>query len=413
LGWRRLSDPPAARDGNGVAKWDAVWGTFDQLLSWRDLAAHPVGDVAVLPITDHRGSIVGAVESDAGGTTLRACADYTPMGRVATLDPTDDDAETCREEDNPGTRCAHPVGMPFGFAGAWRSEATGLVYMRFRWYSPTLAQFLTPDPMGEVDSWNLYAYVGGDPINRWDPWGLDASSMANAALDGKALVDPSNTGAPVDHGGEPPPPEQSWHSMMPGVGPGHGGPRPPGRMPPPDPRTFPGPDVPRPPMTEPIPLRPVPIAEPPTTSSRVLWCFAAPVNLAICLAAFIPASEAIVDPPADAVPLEAGPASEPAGPGASLRELKDVQWGTYCRTGCEDIAQKIKSAIGGKIYRLNPALPGGRFLGPRNGKWTDWQYHEVVVKDGRVYDTMTGPEGVEIDEFKQQWEYADDIDFGF
>jgi YD repeat-containing protein len=27
----------AARDGNGVAKWDAVWGTLDQLLSWRDL----------------------------------------------------------------------------------------------------------------------------------------------------------------------------------------------------------------------------------------------------------------------------------------------------------------------------------------------------------------------------------------
>jgi YD repeat-containing protein len=126
----------AARDGNGVAKWDAVWGTLDQLLSWRDLAAHPVGDVAVLPITDHRGSVVGAVESDAGGTTLLAAADYTPMGRVASLDPTDDDAETCREDGNLGTRCAHPGGMPFGFAGAWRSEATGLVYMRFRWYSP-------------------------------------------------------------------------------------------------------------------------------------------------------------------------------------------------------------------------------------------------------------------------------------
>jgi RHS repeat-associated protein len=132
----------------------------------------------MLPITDHRGSIVGAVESDAGGTTLLAGADYTPMGRVATLDPTDDDAETCREEGNPGTRCAHPGGMPFGFAGAWRSEATGLVYMRFRWYSPTLAQFLTPDPMGEVDSWNLYAYVSGDPINRWDPWGLESTQTA-------------------------------------------------------------------------------------------------------------------------------------------------------------------------------------------------------------------------------------------
>jgi len=65
-----------------------------------------------------------------------------------------------------------------------------------RWYSPALGQFLTPDPLGEVDGWNLHAYVDGDPINRWDPWGLDASSMANAVLDGESSL---------DSGGEPPP----------------------------------------------------------------------------------------------------------------------------------------------------------------------------------------------------------------
>jgi RHS repeat-associated protein len=171
-----------AFDGAGLAKWDAVWGELDQLLAFRDRSAHPAGDVTVLPITDHRNSVVGAVASDASGTTLLAGADYTPMGRVVTLDPADDDTETCREAGHPGTRCPHPGDMPFGFAGAWRSEATGLVYMRFRWYSPALGQFLTPDPMGEVDGWNLYAYVGGDPINRWDPWGLDASAFADAAL---------------------------------------------------------------------------------------------------------------------------------------------------------------------------------------------------------------------------------------
>jgi RHS repeat-associated protein len=175
-----------AFDGAGLAKWDAVWGELDQLLAFRDRSAHPAGDVTVLPITDHRNSVVGAVASDASGTTLLAGADYTPMGRVVTLDPADDDTETCREAGHPGTRCPHPGDMPFGFAGAWRSEATGLVYMRFRWYSPALGQFLTPDPMGEVDGWNLYAYVGGDPINRWDPWGLDASAFADAALRGVA-----------------------------------------------------------------------------------------------------------------------------------------------------------------------------------------------------------------------------------
>jgi hypothetical protein len=93
--------------------------------------------------------------------------------------------------------------------------------------------------------------------------------------------------------------------------------------------------------------------------------------------------------------------------------LDDVPWGTYCRTGCEHVAKRIQAAIGGEIHRIEPGLPGGRFLGPRGGTWTDWQYHEVVVKDGRVYDVLTGPDGLLISEFKKLWEYADDINFGF
>lgn len=37
----------------------------------------------------------------------------------------------------------------------------------------------------------------------------------------------------------------------------------------------------------------------------------------------------------------------------------------------------------------------------------------MVVRDGRVYDAMTGPNGMKIDDFKKQWEAADAIDFGF
>jgi RHS repeat-associated protein len=49
--------------------------------------------------------------------------------------------------------------------------ATGLVYARARWYDPQTGTFLSPDPMGYVDSSNLYAFAGGDPINRRDPDG--------------------------------------------------------------------------------------------------------------------------------------------------------------------------------------------------------------------------------------------------
>jgi hypothetical protein len=37
----------------------------------------------------------------------------------------------------------------------------------------------------------------------------------------------------------------------------------------------------------------------------------------------------------------------------------------------------------------------------------------VVVKDGMVYDALTGPTGMAISAYKQRWEYADALTFGF
>ncbi len=62
--------------------------------------------------------------------------------------------------------------FPFAFNTAWRSPVTGLSYMRNRWYSAELGQFLSTDPLGHVDSFNMYSFGAFDPINRWDPWGL-------------------------------------------------------------------------------------------------------------------------------------------------------------------------------------------------------------------------------------------------
>ena len=48
----------------------------------------------------------------------------------------------------------------------------GLVYARNRFYDPATGNFLSADPMGNVDSANLYAFGGGDPVNGRDPTGL-------------------------------------------------------------------------------------------------------------------------------------------------------------------------------------------------------------------------------------------------
>jgi hypothetical protein len=45
------------------------------------------------------------------------------------------------------------------------------MYARARWYDPGTGSFLSPDPMGYVDSSNLYAFAGGDPVNARDPRG--------------------------------------------------------------------------------------------------------------------------------------------------------------------------------------------------------------------------------------------------
>jgi len=47
-----------------------------------------------------------------------------------------------------------------------------LWYYKARVNEPQLGRFLQTDPIGYVDSPNLYNYVLGDPINLIDPLGL-------------------------------------------------------------------------------------------------------------------------------------------------------------------------------------------------------------------------------------------------
>jgi RHS repeat-associated protein len=51
---------------------------------------------------------------------------------------------------------------------------SGLYYYRARMYSPTLGRFVQVDPIGFGGGDNLYAYVGNDPLNNTDQFGLRA-----------------------------------------------------------------------------------------------------------------------------------------------------------------------------------------------------------------------------------------------
>jgi len=58
------------------------------------------------------------------------------------------------------------------FQGLWTDPVSGLSYARNRWYDARTASWLSEDPMGAVDSPNLYAFVGWGPQAGTDPMGL-------------------------------------------------------------------------------------------------------------------------------------------------------------------------------------------------------------------------------------------------
>jgi len=57
------------------------------------------------------------------------------------------------------------------FQGLWTDPVTGIAYARNRWYDARTASWLSEDPMGAVDSPNLYAFVGWGPHMYTDPYG--------------------------------------------------------------------------------------------------------------------------------------------------------------------------------------------------------------------------------------------------
>lgn len=134
-----------------VQRWYAYGLGPNAVLNQMNVAAA----TRVTLVPDILGSIVGSLDSDA---TSPSKVGYLPYGKSASAGP-------------------------FGFTGQRiDTEIGGLYYYRARHYAPALGRFTQVDPAGYGDGPLLYAYVGNDPLNLVDPFGLERGSSSGSSV---------------------------------------------------------------------------------------------------------------------------------------------------------------------------------------------------------------------------------------
>jgi len=125
-----------------IQRWYAYGLGSNDVLNQINVAA---GTRATL-IPDIQGSVIASLDSGSGALSKIG---YLPYGKSAS------------------------ASGSFGYTGQRIDpETNGLYYYRARHYSPALGRFTQPDTIGYSGGSNLYAYVGNDPLNLLDPFGL-------------------------------------------------------------------------------------------------------------------------------------------------------------------------------------------------------------------------------------------------
>ncbi|RYE51708.1 MAG: RHS repeat-associated core domain-containing protein, partial [Hyphomicrobiales bacterium] len=125
-----------------------------------------------------------AVAYDGSGTSTRNWQLADERGSVIGLSGSTGAVSTINTYDDYGVPASGNVGR-FQYTGQqWLPEA-GAYHYRARTYLPQVGRFLQTDPIGYAAGMNLYAYVGGDPVNSRDPLGLDEDPVE---LEGGVVV---------------------------------------------------------------------------------------------------------------------------------------------------------------------------------------------------------------------------------
>jgi RHS repeat-associated protein len=153
-----------------------------------------VGTAWVLTVRGAGGLPVASITPSSSGTaTVAAYYHHDVMGStVAATEPGYSGAAAVFTYSEFGVPGAGSGGvLQYTYAGYRYDPETGLYYVHARYYNPNLGRFLQTDPIGTAGGANLYAYVGNDPINLFDPTGLSALETGNDS-NGFAVSSPQN-----------------------------------------------------------------------------------------------------------------------------------------------------------------------------------------------------------------------------
>lgn len=109
-------------------------------------------DPVQMVMSDGGGNICGLVSAQDGRVSARY--EFGPFGELL--------------------RASGPMAraIPLGWSSKYLDSETDLVYYGQRYYSPSTGRWLSRDPIEEDGGLNLYGFVGNDPVNRIDAWGL-------------------------------------------------------------------------------------------------------------------------------------------------------------------------------------------------------------------------------------------------
>jgi len=140
--------------GNLVAGYTYYPGTDNFATQLR----HDRADSTYYYLADYSRNVVALLARTGAGNTVDTSTGMSRLG-------------ICR-----ATTQLDPNSMRF--AGREYDDETQLYYDRARYLDPALGRFVSEDPIGLDGGVNLYAFVGNDPINGWDPSGTRCRDFA-------------------------------------------------------------------------------------------------------------------------------------------------------------------------------------------------------------------------------------------